>query len=132
MNAKVDINVEILNGEDAGYSFSDRRVVPLFDPPMDGYVHPYTLEYKFMTPGLHMKLQQYMLKSKEDVGFPILALLDKKSDVEFMLKQMKESAEAVQNVNGAASTLLNGIECNEEFLDRIDAMLELLKLIQGE
>ena len=128
MNAKVNVKVEVIDGEDAGYSFTDNRIVPLFDPPMDGYVHPYTLEYKFMTPGLHHQMMEYGLKNGDDViGFPTLALMDHKSDAIFLLKQIKEASEAVQNVNGAASTLLNGIDCNSEFLQNINTAIKLLE-----
>lgn len=128
MNAKVNVKVEVIDGEDVGYSFSDNRVVPLFDPPMDGYVHPYTLEYKFMTPGLHRQMMEYGLKNGDDIiGFPTLALTERKPDALFLLKQIKDASEAVQNVNGTASTLLNGIECNSEFLKNIETAIKLLE-----
>lgn len=127
MHANVDLRIEIIDGEDAGYKFEDRKVIPMFEPPLDGYIHPYRFEYNFTTPGLHRRMMNYDAKIKDVVGFPAAALMERKSDVVFLLKQIQKVAEAVQNVNGAASTLLNGIECDSEFIQNIDTAIKLLE-----
>ena len=127
MHANVDLRIEIMDGEDAGYRFADRKVIPIFEPPLDGYIHPYKLEYNFITPGMHQKMMNYDATVKDIVGFPAAVLMERKSDVVFLLKQIQKAAEAVQNVNGAASTLLNGIECNSEFIQNIKTAVKLLE-----
>ena len=126
-NAKVDVNVEILDGVDAGYEFEDHKVIPMFEPSLDGYIHPYRIEYNFTTPGLHQRMMNYDATIKDVVGFPAAVLMERKSDVISLLKQIQRAAEAVQNVNGAASTLLNNIECSSEFMQNIDAAIKLLE-----
>ncbi len=116
-----------MDGEDAGYKFEDRKVIPMFEPPLDGYIHPYRIEYNFTTPGLHQRMMNYDVPIKDVVGFPASVLMERKSDVIFLLKQIQKSAESVQNVNGDASTLLNNIECNSEFMQNIDATIKLLE-----
>lgn len=127
MHADVNIRIEIIDGEDAGYKFEDHKVIPMFEPPLDGYIHPYRIEYNFTTPGLHQKMMNYDATVKDVVGFPAAVLMERKSDAVFLLKRILESSEAVQNVNGAASTLLNGIECNSEFIQNIEAAVKLLE-----
>lgn len=127
MHADVNIRIEIMDGEDAGYKFEDRKVIPMFEPPLDGYIYPYRLEYNFTTPGLHQRMMNYDVPIKDVVGFPAAVLMERKSDVIFLLKQIQKSAEAVQNVNGNASTLLNNIECNSEFMQNIDTAIKLLE-----
>lgn len=127
MHANVDLRIEIMDGEDAGYKFEDRKVIPIFEPPLDGYIHPYKFEYNFVTPGMHQKMMNYDAKVKDVVGFPAAVLMERKSDAIFLLKQIQKAAEAVQNVNGDASTLLNNIECNSEFMQNIDTAIKLLE-----
>lgn len=127
MHANVDLRIEIMDGEDAGYKFEDRKVVPMFEPPLDGYIHPYRIEYNFTTPGLHQRMMNYDATVKDVVGFPAAVLMERKSDVVFLLKQIQKASEAVQNVNGDASTLLNDIECNSEFMQNIDTAIKLLE-----
>lgn len=127
MRADVNIRIEIIDGEDEGYRFEDRKIIPLFEPPLDGYIHPYKLEYNFTTPGLHRRMMEYDAKIKDIVGFPSAVLMERKSDAVFLLKQIQKAAEAVQNINGDASTLLNNIECNSEFMQNIDAAIKLLE-----
>lgn len=127
MHANVDIRIEIMDGEDAGYKFEDRKVVPMFEPPLDGYIHPYRIEYNFTTPGLHQRMMNYDVPIKDVIGFPAAVLMERKSDAIFLLKQIQKAAEAVQNVNGDASTLLNNVECNSEFMQNIDTALKLLE-----
>lgn len=127
MHADVDLRIEVIDGADAGYKFEDHKVIPMFEPPLDGYIHPYKFEYNFTTPGLHQKMMNYDAKIKDVVGFPSAVLMERKSDAVFLLKRILESSEAVQNVNGAASTLLNGIECNSEFIQNIEAAVKLLE-----
>ena len=127
MHANIDIRIEIIDGEDAGYRFADRKVVPMFEPPLDGYIHPYKFEYNFTTPGLHQKMMNYDAKIKDVVGFPAVVLMERKPDTVFLLKQIRAAAEAVQNVDGDASTLLNNIECNSEFMQNIDTAIKLLE-----
>lgn len=127
MHANVDLRIEIIDGEDAGYKFEDRKVIPMFEPPLDGYIHPYKLEYNFTTPGLHQRMMNYDAKIKDAVGFPTAVLMERKSDAVFLLKQIQKAAETVQNVNGDASTLLNNIECNSEFMQNIDTAIKLLE-----
>lgn len=97
MNAEVNVKVKVLDGPDAGYSFEEKNVIPLYSPLHDGRVHPYTLEYKFMTPSLFHDMAQYACApNKKDTLGVVGADIPPVSEVIDMLKIMRESGEQVQ------------------------------------
>ena len=136
MNAKVNIKVEVMDGPDQGYIMEDSRVVPIFEPLPSKYVTPYSLTYKFMTPGLQQKMLSGMCDPdpKSRVGFEELNI-PKVSEVIDMLKIILESGEPIQTPSDEGygfSTLVKDVMYEGSFNWVIESAIAWLERIPKE
>lgn len=129
--AKVNINVEILDGIDAGYVIKDSTIVPLIEHAPDGLIHPHKIAYSFMTPEMQLKL--HTLALSEDVGFED-SNLSSASEVIDMLKIILESSEPIQipdSIGCGFGTLVKDVKHEGSFDWVIESAIKLLEKVYG-
>lgn len=133
MNAKVSIKIELIDGEDQGYTLEDSRVVPIFEPLPSKYVTPYSIKYNFMTPELHRKIFSRDMKpdTNSTIGFEDLNILPV-AEVIDRLQRIRDAAEPIQVADEGFSTLVKDVQCEGSFKDIIYAALTWLERIPKE